>query len=274
MITIVELARQCECDHNTIRKWVKKNHIEVCKKLTGNRKYGDALSQTNADRFCQYWKEINTIPAHIIKLPDLARECNVDRKTIRLWAERNGIKLAILPNSSGPPTHGIDKDAADKFKQEYLNNKPLVLISSLLKEFNTDWRVIHRWAKKNNVEIHKMKQTSRRLRTALLTSDADNCRKHLRDMKAKGYFYFIQLIPKHDPNRIKMGFAYDVDKRLDNHRITCPELVLMGKWKCRRDLEKSTIKQLTSEGCQRLTSEVFDCDDYKLLLKKTEELFH
>ena len=38
----------------------------------------------------------------------------------------------------------------------------------------------------------------------------------------QGYFYIIQLVPEALPNRVKVGFADNVEKRLAEHRTAAP----------------------------------------------------
>jgi hypothetical protein len=42
-----------------------------------------------------------------------------------------------------------------------------------------------------------------------------------------GYFYLIQLVPEALPNRVKIGFADNVEKRLAEHRTAAPTAKLL-----------------------------------------------
>ena len=42
-----------------------------------------------------------------------------------------------------------------------------------------------------------------------------------------GYFYVIQLVPEALPNRVKIGFADNVEKRLAEHRTSAPTAKLL-----------------------------------------------
>lgn len=269
LTTIVDLAKECGCNHATIRKWIKKHHIQIGHVITGNRKPASALSEEHCETFRHYWLATTTTPDNIVTLPDLARECNVDRKTIRLWAERNMLKLAILPNSNGPPTHGLDKQSADKFREEY--NEDAVPICHLARRYNTNWRVIRMWAKKNHKPIKRCVGPGRRM-VALRKADAKQCEDYLVSIKNTGFFYLIQLIPKHNPNRVKLGFARNVKRRLGEHQTTCPEATLVSTWPCHKDDERKAISHI-SKGCRALTTEVFECDDYRVILERAEQYF-
>jgi 5'-deoxynucleotidase YfbR-like HD superfamily hydrolase len=108
----------------------------------------------------------------------------------------------------------------------------------------------------------------------LSPKDAKLFKKHLKKIKEGGVFYLIQLLPECYPNRVKFGFAHFIERRLSEHQITCPNAKLLGNWNCLRSREKDIIKQITKIcNCVGLTTEVFDCEDYKEILNKTEELF-
>ena len=49
-----------------------------------------------------------------------------------------------------------------------------------------------------------------------------------------GFFYLIQLIPEALPNRVKIGFADNVEKRLAEHRTAAPTAKLLKSWACKR----------------------------------------
>ena len=42
-----------------------------------------------------------------------------------------------------------------------------------------------------------------------------------------GYFYLIQLIPEAMPNRVKIGFADNVERRLVEHQTAAPTAKLL-----------------------------------------------
>ena len=42
-----------------------------------------------------------------------------------------------------------------------------------------------------------------------------------------GYFYLMQLVPEVLPNRIKIGFADNVERRLNEHRTAAPTAKLL-----------------------------------------------
>ena len=45
-----------------------------------------------------------------------------------------------------------------------------------------------------------------------------------------GYFYLVQLVPEALPNRVKIGFADNVEKRLTEHRTAAPTAKLLEAW--------------------------------------------
>lgn len=59
-----------------------------------------------------------------------------------------------------------------------------------------------------------------------ITAEADEAATYDR----YGYFYVIQLVPEALPNRVKIGFADNVEKRLAEHRTAAPTAKLLKAW--------------------------------------------
>jgi len=88
-----------------------------------------------------------------------------------------------------------------------------------------------------------------------------------------GFFYVIQLVPELDLNRLKLGFAININERLSQHRTAAPTSVVVKSWPCKRSWETTVMDCLASVGCRLILNEVFECDDIEKLLKKGAELF-
>ena len=281
MITILDLAKKCSCDPATIRKWIKKYKVETQKVKASNGKTVQAISKACSEKFASYWEEITTLPDDMVTIPDVAKRNNVDRKTVRLWTERNNVELRLLRSSVGPPTKAMSLKDGEKFFQEY-NTPQCIPILDILKEYNTDWRVIKRWAKNNNCEFVKtFSNHGGRTKYSISKEDAKRLEKYLMDMKSDGFFYLIQPIPEFNLNRIKLGFTKKPSRRLKEHKTVCPNAKLVKKWKCKKDDETSVIKRATSEGCTQIyteinnrktATEVFDCENYQIVLERLERI--
>jgi hypothetical protein len=87
-----------------------------------------------------------------------------------------------------------------------------------------------------------------------------------------GYFYLIQLEPKHDPCRYKVGLAIDVDERVRKHKCAAPLLVLVGSWICRRLWEKTAI-DCVAQDSTRLHTEVFRAPSLEVVKTRCDEFF-
>ena len=87
-----------------------------------------------------------------------------------------------------------------------------------------------------------------------------------------GIFYLIQLEPEYDPNRIKLGFANDLDERLRKHRCSAPYAKVLKFWQCRRLWEKTVIECVTSD-CERLHTEVFRAVSLEGVIAKCSQFF-
>lgn len=88
-----------------------------------------------------------------------------------------------------------------------------------------------------------------------------------------GVFYIIQLIPEFDANRVKLGFASDVEQRLAEHRTASSTAEVAKTWPCKRAWEKTVIDTLTGRHCRLILNEVYACDDIGELVELGNKLF-
>lgn len=87
-----------------------------------------------------------------------------------------------------------------------------------------------------------------------------------------GVFYLIQLEPKLDPCRFKVGFAANMSDRLRALRCSAPFASVIRTWPCRRLWEKTAI-DCVSAGCERLHTEVFRVSLLDEVVSKCEQFF-
>ena len=88
-----------------------------------------------------------------------------------------------------------------------------------------------------------------------------------------GFFYVIQVVPELDPNRVKLGFASDIDNRLQSHRTSAPTAIVARKWPSRKSWEVTAISAMTAVGCRLISGEVFECDELDQLLLRGDRFF-
>lgn len=88
-----------------------------------------------------------------------------------------------------------------------------------------------------------------------------------------GYFYVIQLVPELDPNRVKLGFADNVDTRLAQHRTSAPTAKLLKSWPCKRSWERTAMDAIVSIGGKFILNEVFEFENMDAVLKRGDEFF-
>lgn len=78
------------------------------------------------------------------------------------------------------------------------------------------------------------------------------------------------------------GFSRNMSNRLRQHRGICPNAKIVKKWKCHKDDEAKIRNAVTQSGCKQLytedgnhktQTEIFDCEDYKEVLRRLEEWF-
>jgi hypothetical protein len=91
--------------------------------------------------------------------------------------------------------------------------------------------------------------------------------------KEIGSFYIIQLVPELDPKRIKLGFADDVNQRLNQHRTSAPTAKVLKTWACKRSWEKTVIDSLSSVGGKLILNEVYEFSDVEKLIEHGNKLF-
>ena len=87
-----------------------------------------------------------------------------------------------------------------------------------------------------------------------------------------GYFYLIQLVPEALPNRVKIGFADNVEQRLAQHRTAAPTARLVRAWPCKRSWDYAAMDSITSKNCQLVLNEVYE-GDVSGLIERAEAFF-
>lgn len=75
-----------------------------------------------------------------------------------------------------------------------------------------------------------------------------------------GFFYLIQLVPEALPNRIKIGFADNVEKRLGEHRTAAPTAKVLKCWPCKRSWDYAAMDSITRDECKLVLNEVYEGD--------------
>ena len=87
-----------------------------------------------------------------------------------------------------------------------------------------------------------------------------------------GYFYIIQLVPEAIPNRVKIGFADNVERRLADHRTAAPTAKLLKAWPCKRSWEFAATDSATRSGCKLVLNEVYE-GDLEEFIKRSDAFF-
>ena len=78
--------------------------------------------------------------------------------------------------------------------------------------------------------------------------------------QAFGFFYVIQLVPEALPNRIKIGYTDNLERRLADHQTSAPTAQIIGSWPCKRSWDYAAMDSITREGCKWVLNEVFEGD--------------
>jgi len=87
-----------------------------------------------------------------------------------------------------------------------------------------------------------------------------------------GYFYVVQLEPKHDPGRFKVGFTLDLDYRLAKHRTAAPFAEYRQTWPCHRTWERAAT-DCVAHGTDPVRSEVYRASSLDEVLRRADSFF-
>jgi hypothetical protein len=93
------------------------------------------------------------------------------------------------------------------------------------------------------------------------------------DTSGCGVLYVVQLLPKLDPQRVKIGFTQNIEMRLADFRTTVPDVKLVQSWPCKRTWESMVTDILVSVDCAHVGGEVFRCKNLKGMLARADRLF-
>ena len=86
-----------------------------------------------------------------------------------------------------------------------------------------------------------------------------------------GYIYAVQLMPESKPERLKVGFTEDTDKRITSMKNTCPNATLLRCWKAERSKEKVVLSNMR-EMYINVGGEVFDVDNIKVCISNINKI--
>lgn len=75
-----------------------------------------------------------------------------------------------------------------------------------------------------------------------------------------GHFYVIQLVPEALPNRLKIGYTDNLEKRLAEHQCAAPTARVLASWPCKRSWDYAAMDCITREGATWVLNEVFEGD--------------
>jgi len=166
-----------------------------------------------------------------------------------------------------------------------MESENFVILSELAKELGMDKSNLRKYVLSKGLSFLKVRSggNGQQVVLALTLEDAELIRESRKKEgfalakvimeNGNGYFYLVQAIPEYDPLRIKLGFAVDVNARLQTYRTLSPGASLVASWPCRKSWEIAAMASITREGCKLVTGEVYQCDDLESLLQRGEQFF-
>lgn len=148
----------------------------------------------------------------------------------------------------------------------------LVGFAEIAKQLNLEVTAVRRLVARKNEELQLTLHRGKGVKLFLTREDADKLIANYEtrrgplsatsEEEAKfdrtGSFYIIQLIPEALPNRVKIGYADIVDKRLTEHRTAAPTARLLKAWSCKRSWDYAAMDSITREGCKLVLNEVYE----------------
>jgi len=172
-------------------------------------------------------------------------------------------------------------------------DQELVPLAEIAKRLGLDRSNARRWLLKNGFRFLRIRtpETKGQLTLAMPEQDvqaAIELRKRLgfsvgrqrgaaitsQDAENGGCFYVIQLVPEFEPNRIKLGFSTNIDKRLASYRTIAPTARLVKTWPCRFSWEQAAMACAVGDQCKRIGAEVYDCTDLDSVIARLDQFFH
>ena len=164
-----------------------------------------------------------------------------------------------------------------------------ITVKDLANELGMDRSHCHRFVRKLGIETCPVRPPGTRGSplNAISLEDAENVKKERerqgysvankdprvpRWNKNGGQFYLVALDPEMRPERLKFGYAQDVQRRLSVHRTSAPEAKLLASWPAKETWERCVIDALTV-GCEQVSPEIYDCTDVDAVIEKGDRMF-
>jgi len=160
-----------------------------------------------------------------------------------------------------------------------------ITLAQLATELGMDRSNLGKYIRANGFSFTKIrtKESNNQLTLALTEGDAESIRQLRTSLgfhsnpkpieNGDGYFYVIQVVPDLDTNRVKLGFASNVNARLATYKTSSPSATLLKSWPCRVSWERAAMDSITRAGCSQIGIEVFTCDDLDRLVRNGDSFF-
>lgn len=159
----------------------------------------------------------------------------------------------------------------------------LVSIREIADDYGKRPQSIHKIVNRLGINVVKVKSDKSRGQVAshITTDDYEDLKGHLKGSDSLGantltddssVFYIIQLEPKLDPGRVKVGFTTDISERIKSHRTSAPFSKIVRTWPCKLLWERTAIECVT-HNCEQLHTEIFRTADINELINRAESFF-
>lgn len=86
--------------------------------------------------------------------------------------------------------------------------------------------------------------------------------------KEHGFFYLIQLQPESRPDEFKIGYSRNIERKMYECKLYCPQSILMNVWPCLQEWENDAVIYATGDIFQ-VSNRVYRGDLYLIIDKLT-----
>lgn len=163
-----------------------------------------------------------------------------------------------------------------------------ISLRELSEKFNLDKSNVRKYVLKQGFSFVKIRtpETKGQLTLALTIEDAEiiiemrksqgfliDNKNRVSNDNGNGFFYIIQLIPELMKNRVKLGFATNIENRLRAHKTSAPTATLVKSWPSDKEWERSAMASITRIDCKCIGGEVFECENLNELTERADIFF-
>lgn len=174
----------------------------------------------------------------------------------------------------------------EQLRNETPEREEFVFLNDLAKVIHLDKSNLRKFVKKMGIKPHKQKAQDKGYQLAFAVTK-EEAKKIICERERQGLirveegiveppfgvFYIIRLIPDIDKKRIKVGFTGNLETCMQQYKKTSPMVTFLKSWPCKQVWKLTAIDSIVSIKCRAISDEVFECDNFKALLRRGDAFF-